>query len=93
MRKAFDYAKSHDFDYWTTVLSVSPHKISRWINEIGDSLMMDKPRFLHSDFKKRNGYLKSTQTAEAYHMYRQNYCGCLFSYEEMLERESHQSKD
>lgn len=55
--------------------------------------MMDKPRFLHSDFKKRNGYLKSTQTAEAYHMYRQNYCGCLFSYEEMLERESHQSKD
>lgn len=93
MRRAFDYAKNHDFDYWTTVLSVSPHKISRWINEIGDSLMMDKPRFLHSDFKKRNGYLKSTQTAEAYHMYRQNYCGCLFSYEEMLKRESHQLND
>ncbi len=86
MRRAYDYALSHNFDYWTTVLSVSPHKISRWINEIGDSLNKEKPKFLHSDFKKRNGYLKSTQMTEEYGMYRQDYCGCLFSYEEKEER-------
>ncbi|HAD23328.1 hypothetical protein SAMN05216520_1027 [Kandleria vitulina] len=87
MKKAFAYAKENDFDYWTTVLSVSPHKISRWINEIGESLMCDHPKFLHSDFKKRNGYLKSVQTADAYHMYRQSYCGCVYSYQESLERQ------
>jgi len=89
MRAAYDYAKREGYDWWTSVLSVSPHKIARWINEIGESLDNgDGPRFLHSDFKKRNGYLKSVQTAEEYGMYRQNYCGCLFSYEEMLKREA-----
>lgn len=88
MRRTFDYAKSHDYDYWTTVLSVSPHKNSQWINEIGDSWQQEKPRFLYADFKKNNGYLKSTQMTKEYDMYRQNYCGCMFSYEEMLKRES-----
>lgn len=87
MRRAFDFANMHQFDYWTTVLSVSPHKNSQWINEIGDSWQKDSPRFLYADFKKNNGYLKSTQMTKEYHMYRQNYCGCLFSYEEMLKRE------
>lgn len=87
MRRAFDYAKSHNFDYWTTVLSVSPHKNSQWINEIGDSWQLEKPRFLYADFKKNNGYLKSTQMTKKYNMYRQNYCGCVFSYKEMLDRE------
>lgn len=87
MRKTFDYAKINHYDYWTTVLSVSPHKNSQWINEIGDQWQSDAPRFLYADFKKNNGYLKSTQMTKEYNMYRQNYCGCMFSYEEMLERE------
>lgn len=87
MRRTFDYAKSHNYDYWTTVLSVSPHKNSQWINEIGDAWQSEKPRFLYADFKKNNGYLKSTQMTKEYDMYRQNYCGCMFSYEDMLKRE------
>lgn len=87
MRRAFDYARINHYDYWTTVLSVSPHKNSQWINEIGDSWQREEPRFLYADFKKNNGYLKSTQMTKEYGMYRQNYCGCMFSYEEMLERE------
>ena len=88
MRRAFDYAKINHYDYWTTVLSVSPHKNSQWINEIGDSWQKEKPKFLYADFKKNDGYLKSTQMTKQYNMYRQNYCGCMFSYEEMLKREN-----
>lgn len=88
MRRTFDYAKINHYDYWTTVLSISPHKNSQWINEIGDSWQSDAPKFLYADFKKNNGYLKSTQMTKEYGMYRQNYCGCMFSYEEMLARES-----
>lgn len=87
MRKTFDYAKINHYDYWTTVLSISPHKNSQWINEIGDQWQRESPKFLYADFKKNNGYLKSTQMTKEYNMYRQNYCGCMFSYEEMLERE------
>ena len=89
MRKTFDYAKINHYDYWTTVLSVSPHKNSQWINEIGDQWQSESPKFLYADFKKNNGYLKSTQMTKEYGMYRQNYCGCMFSYEEMLKREEH----
>lgn len=88
MRRAFDYARINHYDYWTTVLSVSPHKNSQWINEIGNSWQKEKPRFLYADFKKNDGYLKSTQMTKQYNMYRQNYCGCMFSYEEMLKREN-----
>ena len=75
------------FDYWTTVLSVSPHKNSQWINEIGASFPQEKTQFLFSDFKKNNGYLKSVKFAALYNLYRQNYCGCVYSYQDMLERE------
>lgn len=88
MRKAYDYAYINHFDYWTTVLSVSPHKNSQWINQIGEQWQKNHLKFLYADFKKNNGYLKSTQMTKQYDMYRQNYCGCEFSYKEMLERES-----
>lgn len=87
MRRAYDYAYIHHFDYWTTVLSISPHKNSQWINEIGQQWQKNHLKFLYADFKKNNGYLKSTQMTKEYDMYRQNYCGCEFSYREMLERE------
>ncbi len=86
MKQAFKYAINNHFDYWTTVLSVSPHKNSQWINEIGASYPQDKTKFLFSDFKKNNGYLKSVKFADSYNLYRQNYCGCIYSYQEMLKR-------
>lgn len=86
MNDAYLYAKEHNFDYWTTVLSVSPHKNSQWINEIGGSYPQDPTKFLFSDFKKNNGYLKSVKFADSYHLYRQSYCGCVYSYNDMLQR-------
>lgn len=86
MDDSYQYALNHNFNYWTTVLSVSPHKKSQWINEIGASYPQDKTKFLFSDFKKNNGYLKSVKFADSYHLYRQSYCGCVYSYQEMLQR-------
>ena len=79
-REAALYAKEHGFDYFTTTLSVSPHKNAQKLNEIGMRLAQeyDQP-YLVSDFKKKGGYLKSIELSKEYHLYRQNYCGCVFS--------------
>lgn len=88
MNDANNFANENKFDYWTTVLSISPHKNSQWINEIGKNIST-KSKFLHSDFKKEQGYLKSTKLADEYNLYRQHYCGCIYSYNEMkLKKES-----
>ena len=72
-------AKELSYDYFTTTLTVSPHKNSQVINEVGRQLEDEYGySYLPTDFKKGNGYLKSTQMAAAYHLYRQPYCGCLF---------------
>ena len=86
MRRAFDYARMRDYDYWTTVLSVSPHKNSQWINQIGEKWPNDKVKFLYADFKKNDGYKKSTEMAAQYNLYRQDYCGCSYSLKEAEER-------
>ena len=73
-------AAEKGFAFFCTTLSVSPHKNAQWINEIGERL--DKEygvQWLYSDFKKQNGYLRSVELAKEYHLYRQNYCGCVFS--------------
>lgn len=93
MAKAYDYARKNNFDYWTTVLSVSPHKNSQWINEIGERKDQTKTKFLYADFKKNDGYKKSVAEAAKYNLYRQNYCGCLYSYEDMLEREKRKAQE
>lgn len=73
-------AKELNFDYFTTTLSVSPYKISRWINEIGLDLMKEyNIKFLPADFKKKNGYKLSIELSNKYNLYRQNYCGCIYS--------------
>lgn len=79
-RKAAEYAKEHGFDYFTTTLSVSPHKNAAKLNEIGLRLAQeyDIP-YLVSDFKKKGGYLKSIELSAEYHLYRQDYCGCVYS--------------
>lgn len=79
-RMAVSYAKEHQFDYFTTTLSVSPHKNADKLNEIGLRLSSEYGiPYLVSDFKKKGGYQKSIELSREYHLYRQNYCGCEFS--------------
>ena len=69
--------------YFTTTLSLSPYKNSNWINEIGSEL--DKQydsNFLYSDFKKKNGYKRSIELSREFDLYRQDYCGCIYSKKE-----------
>ncbi len=73
-------AKEKSFDYFTTTLSVSPYKNAEKLNLIGDSLAKKyNIPYLYSDFKKRNGYKRSIELSKVYNLYRQDYCGCIFS--------------
>ena len=78
--EAAEYAKKGDFDYFTTTLSISPLKNAQKINEIGEKLAAEYGvKHLPSDFKKKEGYKKSTLLSKEYGLYRQDYCGCIFS--------------
>jgi predicted adenine nucleotide alpha hydrolase (AANH) superfamily ATPase len=87
MKKSYEYACANGFDWFTTTLSISPHKDAEKINTIGFALearthevaQTKATRFLPSDFKKKNGFLRSTQITEEYGMWRQDYCGCIYS--------------
>ena len=84
IKKRMEYtakkAKELGYDFFTTTLTVSPHKNSEMINKIGASLEEKYSiKFLYSDFKKEDGYLKSIKYAKEYDLYRQNYCGCRYS--------------
>lgn len=72
-------ALENNFEYFGTTLTVSPHKNSDLINNLGKALQNDKIKYLFSDFKKENGYLNSIKLAKEYNLYRQDYCGCLFA--------------
>ena len=73
-------AKSGGFDYFTTTLSISPYKNAQKLNEIGFELEKKHGvSYLYADFKKKNGYKRSVELSEVYHLYRQEYCGCVFS--------------
>lgn len=73
-------AKAEGFGWFGTTLSVSPHKDAARINALGEKIAADTGvRWLYADFKKQNGYLRSTELARQYRLYRQNYCGCIFS--------------
>lgn len=80
LNKTASIAKEKGFDYFTTTLTVSPYKDSKVINLIGESLASkNKIKFLNSDFKKEEGYKKSIYLSKKFNLYRQDYCGCLFS--------------
>jgi len=73
-------AEEYGFPYFTTTLSLSPYKNSKWINEIGENLSKEfESMFLYSDFKKKNGYKRSIELSHEYDLYRQDYCGCIYS--------------
>ena len=75
------------FDFFTTSLTISPLKNSALLNRIGaQEGERYGVRFLPSDFKKNNGYLRSTQLSRLYGLYRQNYCGCIYSKVEASDR-------
>ncbi len=86
--RAAQEAQKRGFDYFTTTLSISPHKNAEKLNEIGAELSEKYGvNYLFSDFKKRNGYKRSCQLSEIYGLYRQNYCGCAYSKAEAIRRE------
>ena len=83
--KTAEMAQLYGFDYFTTSLTISPLKNAVLLNEIGEA-KADKynVKFLPSDFKKKEGYKRSTEISREYNLYRQNYCGCSFSKETCL---------
>jgi len=90
LRRTYEYAAAHNFEYFCTTLSISPFKDADMINEIGVKLVGEAalrqaqgpqvtPRWLPSDFKKRNGFKRSLELSAEYDLYRQEYCGCIYS--------------
>lgn len=80
LEKTAELAKQNGFDYFCTTLSISPLKNSQKINEIGfDVAEKSGVKWLPSDFKKREGYKRSIELSREYDLYRQNFCGCVFS--------------
>ena len=89
LRETARLAGEKGFDYFTTTLTISPLKNADKLNEIGEKLgaQYGVP-FLPSDFKKKNGYKRSVELSEKYGLYRQDYCGCIFSKNERDRRNS-----
>ncbi len=80
LTKTAKLAKEHNYDYFGTTLTVSPHKNSQVINEIGRNIEKKyQIKWLPSDFKKDEGYKKSITLSKEYNLYRQDYCGCIYS--------------
>ena len=78
-----EQAKEHGFEYFTTTLSVSPHKNADNVNRIGEEAgKRYGVKYLFADFKKKNGYLRSLELSREYELYRQDYCGCRYSMRE-----------
>lgn len=83
LEEAAKIAAKNNFDYFTTTLSISPHKNAQVLNEIGREISDTVGvGYLFSDFKKRNGYKRSCELSEIYNLYRQDYCGCIYSKKE-----------
>ena len=87
LAKAASYAKENNFDYFTTTLSISPYKNANKLNEIGEELEKKyNIKYLYADFKKNNGYKRSIELSKIYDLYRQDYCGCVYSKEERIKK-------
>ena len=83
LQEAVKIAAAGRFDYFTTTLSISPLKNADKLNEIGEKLAKEyHVAYLPSDFKKKNGFKRSIELSEEHNLYRQNYCGCVYSQRE-----------
>lgn len=88
LSEAAKLASEGGYDYFATTLTISPLKNAEKLNEIGEELSrIYKVEHLPSDFKKKNGYRRSVELSAQYGLYRQNYCGCVFSRQEQAMRE------
>ena len=80
-------AEEKEFDYFCTTLTLSPYKNATWLNEIGEELNNNyNSTYLYSDFKKKNGYKRSIELSKEFDLYRQDYCGCVYSLRDEIER-------
>ena len=90
LKQTFEFAAAHQFDYFCTTLSISPFKDAEKLNTIGEQLEREAqtstapsqqkiPHWLPSDFKKKGGFKRSLEISAEYGMYRQDYCGCVYS--------------
>ena len=80
LEESAQYASEHGFDFFTTTLSISPHKNADLLMQIGEELSENYGvPYLSSDFKKKNGYKRSIELSREYDLYRQDFCGCRFS--------------
>ena len=90
LRETARIAKECDYDYFTTTLSISPLKNADKLNQIGNAIASEYGlRYLQSDFKKKNGYKRSIELSKEYGLYRQDYCGCEFSYRDRQQKDTH----
>lgn len=93
LEKTAKKAVEGNYDYFSTTLTISPLKNAVKLNEIGELLAKEYGiKWLVSDFKKRNGYKRSIELSKEYNLYRQDYCGCIYSKMER-EREKNAKKD
>lgn len=88
MNEGYQFAAQNGYDYYTTIMTISRHKNSQKLNEIGAQLEKKYPstKYFYSDFKKKQGLERGTQIAREHDMYRQDYCGCKYSYEDRNKR-------
>lgn len=93
LTRAAQKAREVGADWFTTTLTISPHKNAQLLNAIGQELGEEYGvPYLCSDFKKKDGYKESIRLSGVYGLYRQNYCGCVFSREEARRREADREK-
>ncbi len=94
LEQAARLCRDGGYDYFCTTLSISPHKNAAKLNEIGEAMARKYDvAWLPSDFKKKNGFKRSTQLSAEHHMYRQDYCGCVFSKKERRQAQEAQPPD
>ena len=87
LRRTAELAKEQGFDYFTTTLSISPLKNAAKLNEIGGRLSAEYGvPYLYSDFKKKNGYRRFVELSAEHGLYRQDFCGCVYSRQEAEQR-------
>ena len=90
LEQAYQYADDNHYDYFTTVMTISRHKNVVKLNEIGKELAEQHPnvKYFYSDLKKGGGSDQAACLLKSLDLYRQQYCGCIYSYKEMLERKT-----
>lgn len=94
LRKTAEVAKKLKSDFFATTLTISPMKKSQVLNDIGYQLEKElEVPYLGTDFKKKGGFKRSTELSDIHNLYRQNFCGCIFSKMEMERREQENIKD